>query len=124
MESNTFMMPLGGKSILRSTGEEVEIIDSQFGERGARTDEDWVTYIDSKGVEHIKEHLNIQLDFKAQVNDVFSKLLNEDWKKGMPSTRNNRIYEVAKEFLLKGYKIDVAIESATEFVDTIGIETN
>ena len=51
------MMPIGGKSILRSTGEEVEIIDSQFGERGARTDEDWVTYIDSEGKEHIKEHL-------------------------------------------------------------------
>ena len=30
----TFMMPIGGKSILRSTGEEVEIIDSQFGENG------------------------------------------------------------------------------------------
>jgi len=27
MEANTFMMPIGGKSILRSTGEEVEIIE-------------------------------------------------------------------------------------------------
>ena len=49
METNTFMMPIGGKSILRSTGEEVEIIDAEIKERGARSDEDWVTYIDSNG---------------------------------------------------------------------------
>ena len=36
MESNTFMMPIGGKSILRSTGEEVEIIDSEMMERCSR----------------------------------------------------------------------------------------
>jgi hypothetical protein len=39
---------------------------------GDRTDEDWVTYIDSKGKEHIKESLNIQLDFKPVVNDTFN----------------------------------------------------
>ena len=37
MESN-FMMPIGGKSILRSIGEEVEIIDSEIKERGSRSD--------------------------------------------------------------------------------------
>lgn len=63
MESNTFMMPpIGGKSILRSTGEEVEIIDSQIKERGARSDEDWVTYIDSEGKEHIKEKMEQEME--------------------------------------------------------------
>ena len=57
----TFAMPMTGKSILRSTGEEVEIIDFEAKERGDRTDEDWVTYIDSNGKEHIRDHLNIQL---------------------------------------------------------------
>ena len=66
MENKTFMLPpIGGKSILRSTGEEVEIIDSEIKERGARSDEDWVTYIDSEGKEHIREKLNVQLDFKT-----------------------------------------------------------
>ena len=97
MENNTFILPpIGGKSILRSTGEEVEIIDSQFGERGARTDEDWVTYIDSDGNEHIKEHLNLQLDFKPVVNDTFNKVFDFATNK-MPTTMNSRIFEVAKE---------------------------
>ena len=72
MGDKTFMIPpIGSKSILRSTGEEVEIIDFEAKERGDRTDEDWVTYIDSNGKEHIKEHLNIQLDFKSVVNDTY-----------------------------------------------------
>lgn len=65
MESSTFMMPIGGKSILRSTGEEVEVIDFNLPNRGMRTEakdltfeeDDWVTYIDSNGNEHIREHL-------------------------------------------------------------------
>ena len=69
---NSFMMPIGGKMVLRSTNEEVEIIDFQLGERGARSDEDWVTYIDSDGKEHIREHLNVQLDFKTVTNDTWS----------------------------------------------------
>ncbi len=123
METNTFMMPIGGKSILRSTGEEVEIIDSQLGERGARSDEDWVTYIDSEGKEHIKEHSNIQLDFKPVANDTFNKLIDIA-KPHITTTRNNRIFEVAKELVLK-FQCDAeeAVRKATELVDKVGIET-
>ena len=92
MENKTFMMPIGGKSILRSTGEEVEIIDSEIKERGARSDEDWITYIDSKGNEHIKEHLNIQLDFKPVVNDTWNKVFDFATKSKTPTTRNGRIF--------------------------------
>ena len=124
MEDNTFMMPIGGKSILRSTGEEVEIIDAEIKERGARNDEDWVTYIDSKGIEHIKEHLNLQLDFKPVVNDTWSKVF--DFAKGskMPTTRNCRIFEVAKELVLE-FQCDTeeAVRKAIELVDKVGIET-
>lgn len=118
----TFMMPVGGKSILRSTGEEVEIIDAEFKERGSRSDEDWVTYIDSEGKEHIREHLNMQLDFKTVVNDTFNKLLDVA-KPNIPSTRNSRIFEVAKELVINhGYKIEVAVNKATELVDKVGID--
>lgn len=125
MEANTFMMPIGGKSILRNTGEEVEIIDSQFAERGARSDEDWVTYIDSNGKEHIKEHLNIQLDFKTAMNDTFNKLLDVA-KPHITTTRNNRIFEVAKALYLdndRDYSIDEAVQVATKLVDEVRIET-
>lgn len=123
MESNTFMMPIGGKSILRSTGEEVEIIDAEIKDRGARSDEDWVTYIDSNGKEHIKKHLNIRLDFKPVVNDTFNKVFDFATNK-MPTTRNSRIFEVAKELVINhGYKIEVAVNKATELVDEVGIET-
>lgn len=122
MESN-FMMPIGGKSILRSTGEEVEIIDSQFGERGARTDEDWVTYIDSEGKEHIKEHLNIQLDFKPVVNDTWSKVFDFAKDNIMPTTRNCRIFEVAKELVKNGSQVSTAVSVARQLVEEIGVET-
>lgn len=125
MEDKTFMIPpIGGKSILRSTGEEVEIIDSEIKERGARSDEDWVTYIDSKGNEHIKEHLNIQLDFKTVANDAFNKMFDFATNK-MPTTRNNRIFEVAKVLYLNNdreYSIENAVQVATKLVDEVGIE--
>lgn len=125
MEDKTFMIPpIGGKSILRSTGEEVEIIDSEIKERGARSDEDWVTYIDSDGNEHIKEHLNIQLDFKPVVNDTWNKVFDFAAKSKMPTTRNCRIFEVAKELVVKGViPISVAVSTATQLVDEVGIET-
>ena len=124
MEMNNYMMPLvGGKSILRSTGEEVEIIDAEIKERGARSDEDWVTYIDSNGNEHIKERLNIQLDFKPVVNDTFNKVFDFAANK-MPTTRNCRIFEVAKELLLKfQFDAEEAFRKAIELVDKVGIET-
>ena len=119
----TFAMSIGGKSILRSTGEEVEIIDSQIKDRGARSDEDWVTYIDSEGREHIKEHLNLQLDFKPVINDTWSKVF--DFAKGskIPTTRNSRIFEVAKELVKNGSHVSTAVSVATQLVDEVGIET-
>ena len=135
MENNTFMMPIGGKSVLRSTGEEVEIIDSNLPNRGMRTEPkditfeegDWVTYIDSEGKEHIKEHLNIQLDFKPVINDTFNKVFDFATNK-MPTMRNSRIFEVAKALLINsGYAyadVDDVVSKATELVDKVGIETD
>lgn len=123
MEANTFMMPIGGKSILRSTGEEVEIIDSEFKVRGDRSDEDWVTYIDSKGNEHLREHLNIQLDFKTVANDTFGKLLDIAKPNKYPTERNRRIFEVAKELVDHGSHVSTAVSIARQLVNEVGIET-
>ena len=133
MESNTFMTPIGAKSILRSTGEEVEVIDFNMPNRGMRTETkdlpfeegDWVTYIDSNGKEHIKEHLNLQLDFKPVVNDTWSKVFDFAKDNKMPTTRNCRIFEVAKElFFNHGYSPMAATSKAIELVDNVGIETD
>ena len=127
MEDKTYMIPpIGGKSILRSTGEEVEIIDAEIKERGARSDEDWVTYIDSNGKEHIKEHFNLQLDFKPVINDTWSKVFDFAKDNKMPTTRNSRIFEVAKSLYLdndRDYDIESAVQVATKLVDKVGIET-
>lgn len=123
MENNTFMMPpIGGKSILRSTGEEVEIIDSEIKERGARSEGDWVTYIDSEGKEHIKEKLNIQLDFKPVINDTWNKVFDFATKSKVPTTRNSRIFEVAKALVKNGSHVSTAVSVATQLVDEVGIE--
>ena len=123
-------MPIGGKSILRSTGEEVEIIDFNLPNRGMRTEPkdltfeegDWVTYIDSEGKEHIKEKLNIQLDFKPVINDTFNKVFDFATNK-MPTTRNSRIFEVAKELVKNGSQVSTAVSVARQLVDEVGIET-
>ena len=118
----TFAMSIGGKSILRSTGEEVEIIDSEIKERGARSEEDWVTYIDSNGKEHIREHLNIQLDFKPGSNDVWRTVMDMA-KPRYPNTRNNRIFDMAKELVKNGSQVNTAVSIARQLVDEVGIET-
>ena len=124
MKSNTFMLPpIGGKSILRSTGEEVEIIDFETKIRGDRADEDWVTYIDSQGKEHIRERLNIQLDFKTAANDMFSKVMDFAKDNKMPTTRNSRIFEVAKELVKNGSHVSTAVSVARQLVDEVEIET-
>lgn len=112
----------------RNTGEEVEVIAFNQVEDGARNDGDWITYIDSNGKEHIKEHLNSQLDFKPsdKLMDMFNKIMSPPEFKPvklpeLPSSRNCRIFEVAKELVIhKDYKIDAAIQKATELVDKIG----
>lgn len=131
---NNFMMPIGGNMVLRSTSEEVEVIDFNLPNRGMRTNPkdltfeegDWVTYIDSEGKEHIKEHLNIQLDFKSVANDTFGKLLDIAKPNRYPTERNRRIFEVAKALYLdndRDYDIESAVQVATALVDEVGIET-
>jgi hypothetical protein len=87
---------------LRKTDESVEIVAWETAEKGARNENDWVSYIDSNGNEHIKEHLTLEWDFVAE--DPFSGGilggLTESIVKMDPWEA--RRYELAKEFLLHG----------------------
>lgn len=114
-----------GKMTMRKTGEEVEVIAFEQKMDGARSDDDWVTYIDKDGKEHIREHLNLQLDFKAVANDALQQIMEFAMPHKIPSERNKRVYETAKEIFLNldGYEITDAVETAKELVDAVGIET-
>lgn len=108
------------KSIIRKTGEEVEIIAFNQPNNGERSDEDWITYIDSKGEEHIKEHLNLQLDFKPC--DMFDKLKSmwntPTFNTKFPSSCNIRYYDIVKELVINhNYSLDSAKAKAKEIVD-------
>ena len=116
-------------NVLRSTGEKVEIVAFRKVEDGERNVGDWVTYIDSNGKEHIKEPLNIQLDFKPVTDDTFKKLLDVAKVNKYPSVRNNRIFELTKELVKVNanlVRINAnyydCVEIATRLVDKIGIE--
>lgn len=60
MESNT-LFPLNYR--LRKTDEPVEVVAFETADKGARSENDWVSYIDAQGNEHIKEHLTLEWDF-------------------------------------------------------------
>lgn len=126
-----FKIPVANKYIIRSTGEEVEIIAFNLPNHGMRTKADdkvfeqgdWVTYIDSEGKEHIREKLNIQLDFKAQVSDMWDKMLDVAKVNKYPTDRNRRVFETAQKLILsKAMSIEDAVNTALELVDKVGIE--
>lgn len=99
METNS-LFPL--KYRLRKTDELVEIVAWETADKGARNESDWVSYIDSEGDEHIKEHLTLEWDFVVE-NPLESSLfkgLTTDLPKHDPWEA--RRYELSKEFLLHG----------------------
>lgn len=100
--SNLFTL----KYRLRKTDGPVEIIAWETAEKGARSENDWVSYIDSDGNEHIKEHLTLEWDFVAE--DPFSGGilggLTDSIVKMDPWEQ--RRYDLAKEFMLKGHAVD------------------
>ena len=108
--------------ILRSTNEEVEVTSFNQVTKGERSKDDWVTYIDSHGVEHIKEHLNIELDFK--MSDAMFKYIDELFKPTrfeskpikLPDINISRRFELAKELFINGMSIKTAIDEANKFV--------
>lgn len=99
MENNSFF-PL--KYHLRKTDELVDVVAWETSEKGARSESDWVSYIDASGVEHFKEHLTLEWDFVIQT--PFEKGFMDAFKTDMPKFDpwEARRFELAKEFLLHG----------------------
>lgn len=109
--------------VIRKTNEEVEVTSFNQVNKGERSHEDWVTYIDKDGVEHIKEHLNMELDFKA--SDLMLKFLGEMFKTPtfeskpikLPDISVGRAFEVAKSLYVNGASVNDAIDEAERFID-------
>lgn len=99
MENNS-LFPL--KYRLRKTDELVEIVAWETADKGARSESDWVSYIDASGVEHFKEHLTLEWDFV--IDSPFEKMINsfEPTKFSEYDPWESRRYELVKEFLLHG----------------------
>lgn len=72
MENNS-LFPL--KYRLRKTDELVEIVAWETADKGARSENDWVSYIDADGNEHIKEHLTLEWDFV--IDSPFENLMSK-----------------------------------------------
>ena len=104
MENSLF--PL--KYRLRKTDELVEIVAWETTDKGARSESDWVSYIDSEGVEHVKEHLTLEWDFVIQT--PFEKVLAGGFGSGLDKFDpwEGRRYELVKEMYFDREHYDVA----------------
>ena len=92
------------------TDEPVEIVAWETTVKGARSETDWVSYIDSHGNEHIMERLTLEWDFV--IDSPFDKVLSGGFGSlDKLDIWESRRYELAKEFALKGLA-----ESATDAV--------
>ena len=97
MEQNT-LFPL--KYRLRKTDEPVEIVAWETAEKGARSESDWVSYIDADGNEHIKEHLTLEWDFV--IDSPLDKMLSGGWG----SLEKLDPWEARRYELVKGMWLD------------------
>ena len=115
MENNS-LFPL--KYRLRKTDDLVEIVAWETAEKGARSESDWVSYIDADGNEHIKEHLTLEWDFKVESpfgGGLGSSLLENTLNSFDPWEA--RRYELAKEFVTDGLAdIEGAVAMADELI--------
>ena len=106
MENNS-LFPL--KYRLRKTDEPVEIVAWETAEKGARSESDWVSYIDANGVEHIKEHLTLEWDFV--IDSPFESMMKKFEPTKLPEFDpwEARRYELAKEIYLKMDSFEVGL---------------
>ena len=111
---NNSLFPL--KYRLRKTDEPVEIVAWETEEKGARSENDWVSYIDANGNEHIKEHLTLEWDFV--IDSPFEKMINnfEPTKFSEYDPWDGRRYELVKEYV---FGKEMTIEDAVFWADEI-----
>lgn len=120
MENNS-LFPL--KYRLRKTDELVEIVAWETAEKGARSESDWVSYIDATGAEHIKEHLTLEWDFVIQT--PFEKGFMDAFKTDLPKFDmwEARRYELVKEMYFDPeysiYDYDELVNRADKVIDAL-----
>lgn len=105
----------------RKTDELVEIVAWETAEKGARSDSDWVSYIDSAGVEHVKEHLTLEWDFV--IDSPFEKFISGGFGSGLDKYDpwEARRYELAKHYFFEEgvHNYDKSVEYADEFIEAL-----
>jgi hypothetical protein len=117
MEQNS-LFPL--KYRLRKTDELVEIVAWETAVKGARNENDWVSYIDSSGVEHIKEHLTLEWDFV--IDSRLEKIISGGFGSGLDKYDpwESRRFEFVKEYVMRDLANDrVNADKAVAFADDI-----
>ncbi len=115
MENNLIPM----KYRLRKTDEQVEVIEHNTVEKGARNDNDWVSFIDSQGGEHIKEHLTLEWDFILE-SPFENSLLNLSTSLTDIDIWETRRYELVKTMVIdQGHDIDVSIRKVDYIIDKL-----
>jgi hypothetical protein len=104
MENNS-LFPF--KYRIRKTDEPVEVIAWETAEKGSRSENDWVSYIDADGNEHIKEHLTLEWDLV--IDSPFDSMMKNFEPMKLPEFDQweQRRYELVKEMFLTAYKEDV-----------------
>lgn len=104
---------------LRKTDEQVEVIEHNTVEKGARNDNDWVSFIDSHGGEHIKEHLTLEWDFILE-SPFENSLLNLSTSLTDIDIWETRRYELVKTMVIdQGHDIDVSIRKVDYIIDKL-----
>lgn len=108
MENNS-LFPLRYR--LRKTDELVEVIAWETAEKGSRSENDWVSYIDSHGEEHVKEHLTLEWDLV--IDNPLDSLMTKWEPMKLPEFDpwEQRRYELVKEMFLAAYKDDVFLST-------------
>ena len=116
MENNS-LFPL--KYRLRKTDELVEIVAWETTVKGARNENDWVSYIDSHGNEHIMERLTLEWDFVIQT--PFEKGFFDAIKPDLPTFDpwEARRYELTKDFIMQGISLAGALEKADAIISAL-----
>ena len=117
MENNS-LFPL--KYHLRKTDELVDVVAWETADKGARNENDWVSYIDAQGNEHIKEHLTLEWDFVIQT--PFEKGFLDALKPDLPTFDpwEARRYELVKEYVLgKDKTVGYAVSAADEIISAL-----
>ena len=114
---NNSLFPL--KYRLRKTDEQVEIVAWETAEKGARNENDWVSYIDSSGVEHVKEHLTLEWDFV--IDSPFESMMKKFEPTKLPEFDpwEARRYELVKSMWLSpdfNLTVDHTVKRADEII--------